>query len=317
MTTTSLLSRRRPGTCLSLALSACLSAVLLALPLSAQAAFPGQNGSIAFDHPGEEGGIFSIDPRRGEKRFLTRGTSVEYSPDGRRIAYVGEQGIYVANADGSDPQPVTHDGSDPYRSTYEVNWSPDGRSLVFVRLEEVGGGYFLYTVRVDGSRERWLDEGRESAWSPDGRLIAYTIGNDLFVVRPDGTGRRRLTSTRHSFSDLDWAPDGRSLVAVRDLDGQGPGVIGSPPNDVVRISRSGRRLGRIVSRRDISASALSPDGRRLVFQRFVRPNGAGTPGEDRLYVVSARGGRPRALTAGRDPSWQPVRPSAARTRSSR
>lgn len=74
MTTPSLRSRRQPGIRFFLTLAACLSAVLLVLPLSAQAAFPGGNGKIAFDRP--DNGIFgpsvtisSIHPRGGKVSF--------------------------------------------------------------------------------------------------------------------------------------------------------------------------------------------------------------------------------------------------------
>ena len=56
----------------------------------------------------------------------------------------------------------------------------------------------LFVVREDGTGLRRLTSSRSRvyahAWSPDGRFIAYTDGGSLWLVRPDGTGRRRLAS---------------------------------------------------------------------------------------------------------------------------
>jgi dipeptidyl-peptidase 4 len=54
------------------------------------------------------------------------------------------------------------------------------------------------------------------AWSPDGNLIAYLAGNAVHVIRPDGTGHRRLDplASRVSNEGFAWAPDGTRLVAV-------------------------------------------------------------------------------------------------------
>jgi len=62
------------------------------------------------------------------------------------------------------------------------------------------------------------------AWSPDGRLIAFSSSvwtpenPEIYVVRPDGTGRRRLTKTKGSVDVLgddgwpSWAPGGKRIA---------------------------------------------------------------------------------------------------------
>lgn len=101
------------------------------------------------------------------------------------------------------------------------SWSPDSSRLVFTR-QGVGtpgephpfGEKDLYVVDADGSNFRQLpipDEIHplDARWSPDGSLIAFTSSvdklaapeidnhqqlNDIYTVRPDGTGLRRLTT---------------------------------------------------------------------------------------------------------------------------
>jgi TolB protein len=86
----------------------------------------------------------------------------------------------------------------------------------------------------DGTRERRLTSGpaddRDAAWSPDGRRIAFTRrrnGNwDVYVMRADGSGVRRLTPSGSALAEDEpaWSPDGSALVfgTLRFRDVTGP-----------------------------------------------------------------------------------------------
>jgi Tol biopolymer transport system component len=54
------------------------------------------------------------------------GTTIGWSPDGRRIAFDDQDAIYVVNADGSELRRLAQNAG------FE-DWSPDGRKLIFVR----------------------------------------------------------------------------------------------------------------------------------------------------------------------------------------
>jgi TolB protein len=101
-----------------------------------------------------------------DKRRLTRAVSdwnvePEWSPDGRRIAFVNDldspRAVHTMNADGSDVRQLTH-VTVPEASP---SWSPDGRKLVFERNRQ------LFATNADGTGIRQLTRLRRGAGEPD------------------------------------------------------------------------------------------------------------------------------------------------------
>jgi TolB protein len=57
----------------------------------------------------------------------------------------------------------------------------------------------------------------EPAWSPDGKRIAYTSAGSntppaIYVMKVDGTARRRRTFGRTGDGSPAWSPDGRKIL---------------------------------------------------------------------------------------------------------
>jgi Tol biopolymer transport system component len=110
------------------------------------------------------------------------------------------------------------------------SWSPDGKHIAYVRrstFEEVEKDKTLkstlkvFDLTSQTSRDLLPADylvGYPS-WSPQGDLIAFTLmeqndKNSIWVVRPDGTGARRLTSD-HNDDQASWTPDGKHLLFSR------------------------------------------------------------------------------------------------------
>ena len=122
--------------------------------------------------------------------------------------------------------------------------SPDGSKVAFTDAEGgseallAGANTDVYVMDADGGNRMRLTEskGRDvgAAWSPDGRLLAFTSDRDkngeclwhdcvgynpeVYVMRGDGSDERRLTNDPGDDGVPEWSPDGTRLLfsAFRD-----------------------------------------------------------------------------------------------------
>lgn len=176
----------------------------------------------------------------------------------------------------------------PLRGAYAAIGDVWAWSPDLTRIAFRGAGDGVYVMRTDGTGRRRLVSGDigEIVWSPDGRQLAFVDGSALEVIGVDGTGRRRITS---SGKWPKWAPDGR-IFFFRD----------SPPRTyVTRPGQAIRRFPRAL----LYETAFSADGRMIA--HWDEPTG-------RLVVSDLHGNRIRTFAARRplesptELAWSPV-----------
>lgn len=98
------------------------------------------------------------------------------------------------------------------------SWSPDGGRLAFVSAKQEICLLDLPDGTITKLSVGDLRDVRDPDWSPDGSALAFSASDgrnqDIYVVRVDGAGLRRITS--HSAPDKhpDWSPDGTQLAFV-------------------------------------------------------------------------------------------------------
>ena len=143
-----------------------------------------------------------------------------WSPDGRSLAFAAD-GLRIAAVAGGKSRLLTRAGSTA------PAWSPDGRRIAFSTGEDYGPTS-IETIRYDGTgltvlasatAEDTGDVLSGPKWSPDGKTILYFDDEyfcgskcdelHLMLMRPNGTGRRRLPGYVDSAS---WSPDGSELL---------------------------------------------------------------------------------------------------------
>jgi len=155
---------------------------------------------------------------------------LDWSPDGRTLAYVALGGIYLVRPDASGGQAA------PRRlvTGRQPTWSADGRSIAFVRTGR-DGRRSIRIIGVDGSHPRMLVASAAGpAWSPNGRSIAYRHGCKILMTTPTGVDvtprllRRCPVPSDHRVGPPVWSPDGTMIAFsgvagtyVMDADGSG------------------------------------------------------------------------------------------------
>ena len=220
----------------------------------------------------------------GQRRLITRdGHGPAWSPDGRRIAFVGSVGrgrhnpeIYVVNADGSGQRSLTRNT----RGDTNPVWSPDGRRIAFV------SNWQVWVMNADGSGQRSLTRTNGArnvapSWSPDGQRIAFERR----------VGRQKYRGTALEYGQCGRC-DGRVSFQVYVMNADGSGA---------------RKLAQ-----DSAHPVWSPDGREIAFEYPRGPRGPGGLGKQTdIYIMNADGGGRRNLTraAGNresQPVWSPA-----------
>jgi TolB protein len=163
-------------------------------------------------------------------------------------------------------------------------------------LAAVALGLTAVVAAVDAASQRAVASkvrnGKISFWSDR----AFGGRAQVFVMSPDGTHQRRLTSL-FSAKRGDFSPDGRQLV----LDGRGRETLEDFDIFVMRADGTGLRQLTRGPERDTQAS-WSPDGRRVSFVRVRSEDAAPS-----IWVVAADGGRAHRVAAGGSAAWAPNR----------
>ncbi len=237
-----------------------------------------------------EGDLWLVDPDGTHNFQLTRegnDTMPRWSPDGTRIAFLSDRAgtnqIWVIPVGGGEARQLTKERT----AVQRFEWSPDGRSIAFTRIDELTP-----------------DEEKRVKEKDDARVIGERKQTHLHVVE-DGTVRR-LTRGPFSVFMFSWMPDGSSIVFDR---APGTGLDDLFRTDIYSVSVRDGAMKPIVARPGMDKSpVVSPDGKWIAFG-----SSAGIHDwlvEHDIHVVAASGGASRNVSKSYDRTTDTVQWSA-------
>lgn len=238
-------------------------------------------GSKAYLVAGNGGrfAIVEVSLPDGKERVLAEDTAqvIAVSRDGKLLAYGTASRwnapceIRLLDLNKGDWRKLT-DTTGPLRG---VDFSPDGKTLVFASLEG------LVTVVLDGSDRKVLVEGKANGertvlqwrpvWSSDGAKIAYAVtyyegSGPISIVDKDTGAVLALTAS----DDIDavWSPDGKAILYTH----QSYGEEDHSEVYIADLTRAQPQFKRITESDGLYwGLGWSPDGRYVLLQRAPSP----------------------------------------------
>ncbi len=164
---------------------------------------------------------------------------------------------------GAIEQIIASDGR-PIQLVNQPAVSADGSLIAFSWRDEI------WSAAIDGSNLQRLTNHPASdsqpLFSPDGQQLAFvstrTGAPQVFVMQVDGTLPRQVTFHTAGYTLADWFPDGQSLLAVGSRD-----HFYRDAERLIQIDVRERKAERILVDAAIKNPKLSPDGKRVLFNR--------------------------------------------------
>lgn len=171
------------------------------------------------------------------ERPLTQSGSLDYnptwSPKGDWIVFTSERAgsadLYRIHPDGTGLDRLTDDPAYDDQAAF----SPDGKQIVFVTTRAAGTAN-LWILDPVTRKAMPLTSGRggdfRPAWSPDGKWIAFSSDResnlppakgrwerlhlvDTYLIRPDGSGLKRISEHGNFCGSPKWTLDSKSVIA--------------------------------------------------------------------------------------------------------
>jgi TolB protein len=238
-------------------------------------------GTIVFSRVDQNGipNLFATSPCGGAITQVTTagGFHPDVSPNGRSLAYdsiddgQSTTDVFVSSSNGASRRNITNS---PATNDIQPDFSPDGKSIAYssgtagerdaqIVVQDLrSGSAHAITPSVPGQ------EAFDPSWSPSGAWIVFDTYNApaglsyLWVVRPDGTGLRRITDDGADACQPDWGPQGRIAYAGGCDQLQSHLYIRDPFGLFVRQLTTNEDGG------SSQLPAFSPDGTSLTYSRF-------------------------------------------------
>ncbi len=191
-------------------------------------AFSPDGKSLAFIRPMSPDGVYVANADGTNQRRIIGSADtccVQWSPDSKRLIYFkgslkqpASGSIYTTNLDGTE---ITAIGSG-----YNPTFAPDGNRIAYASCQANTSNCGLYVMDLKTKNPVMItrDNGANPQWSPRGDKLVYQADDgkghiNVFVVNPDGTGVKQLTSGKGNDGQPAWSRDGNYIIWRSDQNG--------------------------------------------------------------------------------------------------
>jgi len=223
-------------------------------------------------------------------------SDLDWSPDGKQIAFTNNDDIYRLNIELQVAAKLT---SNPGHD-YHPAWSSDGNYIAYI--SDRGGPYDIWEMKPNGANVTWLTGNPRweltVRWSPDGDGFGYVPNSganlQVWIENKAGTTifmRDSADSAAYAVTDFRWSPNGKFLSLQTD---SGAYIVKADGTDFRKIAE------REIFGYD-SAPSWSPDSCHLIFTLTGDNSG--------IYIMNLYNGGIHQVTdqmgLGPNPVWKP------------
>lgn len=213
-------------------------------------------------------------------------------------------------------QRIPHPGS-----AAEAYFSPDGTSLICNARLEGDGTYYVYTMKLDGTNVRRINDRGKDACSyffPDGQRIIWTStrdcldmpegdysepsdypqGAEIYASALDGSNVERLTKNHVYDAEVSVSPDGKWVLFTRQIDGN---------LDLWRMKPDGTDAVRLTNTPEWQEGGAfyMPDSNTIIFRAWRSEDGDQSPKPMAVFTISNDGSERRRITHEPGTNWAP------------
>ena len=225
------------------------------------------------------------------------------SPVGAKVVWLlnerGRRNLWFAEGPGWKARKLTAFAEDDGQDIADVAWTADGKTVLFAHGGDFENGgenpnpgisllrpdQSIWSAALDGTAAKKLTEGRASAVSPQGDLVAFIRDGQIFTMKTSGQDVSQAIREKGTASDLRWSPNGQTLAFTSHRRDHSFIAVYTPATKSLRYLDASSDLD--------SEPSWSLDSKRLAFVRLPSdpdslrgPRRSGEPWSIRIVDVS-------------------------------